>query len=172
MSMCCVTMYIYKNNIIYQTDGVCFTHQEWNAATSQIRRIVEPVFVQLRWGDQGLPGTGILRMEDQLKTRLPWSVSVGGTKPLAVPYLVDHLPTWKRRWALWASPFHGLKPMGVAQFLATISWPQTGIPSVNLTMENQHLKYSNLHMGHFQSTGGFSEPFWPRPQLQTFIFRR
>ena len=34
--------------------GVCFTPQEWNAATSQIRRIVEPVFVQLRWGDKAV----------------------------------------------------------------------------------------------------------------------
>ena len=28
------------------------TPKEWNDTASQIRRVVEPVFVQLRWGDK------------------------------------------------------------------------------------------------------------------------
>ena len=82
-----MTMYVM---MFVETVVIVFhvSPEEWNAATNQIRRIVEPVFVQLRWGDQA----GFFTGEDGSVTRFsPRSAHRNDdvSKPLAVLQMVD-----------------------------------------------------------------------------------
>ena len=178
MSMCCVTMYIYINNIIYQTEWECMWWCMFHPSGMERRHQSDPPYrgTGLRATSLGRPGVARYRDSPQggpIKNQASMECECWGNKaststlfgwPFAdvktqVGFVSHSIPWFENRWA---------SPNFWPRFDGKLGYHLVG----NLTMENQHLKYSNLHMGHFQSTGGFSAPFWPRPQLQTFIFRR